>query len=346
MAKPKQNRLLVFLRDKQKKNYFKIFKEFVNLLLIKKEVPFYYFKYLYRKDITNYKDYVSTKEAYRIKYKDTFHKEEYLTIISNKLSFSIYCDWNGLPVPSLLSHNFESNFYYKGNHFKINDENELIDFFGMVLDKSEKDSLFIKPLSMYGGTGCFRISKENLNIDLLECAEFIMQNGCIHEEAVIQNEEINKIHSGCINTMRVETFIDKKGEIHILSAFMRFGIGKSHVDNAHSGGFYVGINLKNGTLRDIGHQYMEYGGAKYTIHPDSKFAFANFEIPYFKELCDLVIKGVQFLPDRYIGWDIAISNKGPVIIEANEYPSIFMADIAYGGYLKHPLYKGIIEEVS
>ena len=86
MAKPKQNRLLVFLRDKQKKNYFKIFKEFVNLLLIKKEVPFYYFKYLYRKDITNYKDYVSTKEAYRIKYKDTFQ----FIVIGTAFPFLVY----------------------------------------------------------------------------------------------------------------------------------------------------------------------------------------------------------------------------------------------------------------
>lgn len=346
MSNHTHNRILVFLKDNRKKNYFKIIQEFITLLIIKKEVPFYYFKYLYRKDIVNYKDYVSTKEAHRIKYKDIFHKEEYLTIISNKLSFSLFCEKNNLPVPKLASHNFESNFFYNGAFHKIRTKTDIINFFNMVFNNTGWENIFIKPVSSYGGKGCYRVNKKNIAEDVSECMQFVLKNSCIHEEAVIQHEKINQIHPGCINTIRVETFADKKGKIHILSAFMRFGIGESYVDNAHSGGFYVGIDLENGTLRQIGHQYMEYGGSEYKSHPDNDFVFANFEIPYFKEVCALVIKGVQFLPDRYIGWDIAISNKGPIIIEANEYPSIFMADIAYGGYLKHPLYKDIIAEVS
>ena len=127
---------------------------------------------------------------------------------------------------------------------------------------------------------------------------------------------------------------------------MRFGIGKSYVDNASSGGILIGIDLDQGTLKEIGHLKMKFGGTEYRKHPDSNFVFAGFKIPYFNEVCELVIKGVQYLPDRYIGWDIAISHKGPVIIEANEYPNIFTSDTLYGGYLKHPLYKGIIDEVS
>jgi hypothetical protein len=341
-----QNRLLVFLKDTNKKSYLKILKEVVHLSLLKKEIPFYYFKFLYRKEIVNYKDYVSTKEANRIKHKDTFHKEEHLSIISNKLSFSLYCEKNNLPVPKLISHNMGKNCYFNGEYYKVNSKKELLNFFKIVLDRSQREHLFVKPVSLYGGTGCYRISKSSLIKDVEESADFILLNGCIHEEMVIQHKDVNKIHSGCVNTLRVETFIDQNEEIHILSAFMRFGIGKSFVDNAHAGGFYVGIDLKKGTLNKIGHQYMEYGGAKLTQHPDSNFVFEGFKLPYFKEVCELIIKAVQFIPDRYIGWDIAISEIGPVIIEANEYPSIFMADLAYGGYLKHPLYKGIIAEVS
>ncbi len=45
-----------------------------------------------------------------------------------------------------------------------------------------------------------------------------------------------------------------------------------------------------------------------------------------------------------IGWDVAISENGPLIIEGNDNNSLFMSDIAYGGYLKHPLFKEILEE--
>ncbi len=318
----------------------------MTLLVIKKEIPFYYFKHLYKKDIVNYKDYVSTKEAYRIKYKDTFHKEEYVTIISNKLNFSLFCEHNQLPVPKLAGHNFETNFYSNGILYKVKTENEIVNFFDMVFSNTGWENIFIKPVSAYGGKGCYRINRKNIVKDVSACSQFILKNSCVHEEVVLQHDKINQIHPRCLNTLRLETFVDKKGEIHILSAFMRFGIGDSYVDNASSGGILVGIDFNKGALKEIGQVKMEFGGAEYKAHPNSKFVFANFEIPYFKEICDLVIKCVEFLPDRYIGWDIAISNNGPIIIEANEYPNIFTSDILYGGYLKHPLYKGIIKEVS
>ena len=222
----------------------------------------------------------------------------------------------------------------------------MIKFFEMVFEETGHNVLFLKPISLYGGTGCYRISKHNLEQDLSKNKDFILKNCCIHEEVVVQHEDVNKIHPNCVNTIRVETFIDKENQIHILSAFMRFGVGSGFVDNAHAGGFYVGIDLEEGRLKEKGHQYMEYGGAEYTQHPDSGFEFKGYKIPYFEEVKKLVVDAVKCLPDRYIGWDIAISEDGPVIIEANEYPSIFMADIAYGGYLKHPLYRGILDEVT
>lgn len=346
MGKPTQNRLLVLLKDKNKKSYLKIIKEFVHLAILKKEIPFYYFKYVYRKNVVNYKDFVSTKEANRIKYRDTFHKDEHLAIISNKLNFSLYCEKNNIPTPKLISHNFGKHFFLNGKMYPVHNEDDLVNFFKVVFEYYKKESLFVKPISMYGGIGCFLISKKNLKEDISQCASFVMENSCIHEELIIQHPEINKIHPGCINTVRMETFIDKEGQIHILSALMRFGIGKSIVDNAHSGGFYVGIDLEKGCLKNIGHQYMEFGGATLTSHPDNNFVFDGFKIPYCDEISELVTKAVQFLPDRYIGWDVAISADGPLIIEANEYPSIFITDIAYGGYLNHPIYKDIIKEVS
>ena len=323
-----------------------MFRESMFLWISKREIPFYYFKYLYRKNVVNYKDYISTKEASKIQHQDTFHRPEHLTIISNKLSFSIFCEKNKLPVPELISHNLDSSFIFEGEIFKVVTQQDLFDFFKHIFDKSNHQNIFVKPLSLYGGTGCFRINKNNLQDDISKCSDFVINNSCIHEAVVTQHPEINKIHADCINTIRMETFIDKEGNTHLLSAFMRFGVGTSFVDNAHAGGFYVGINLENGTLNKIGHQYMEYGGATLTAHPDNNFVFGGFKIPHFKEAVALTLKGVDYIPDRYIGWDIAISKDGPVIIEANEYPSIFMADIAYGGYRKHPLYKGILEEIK
>lgn len=342
MSKPTKNRFLIFLKDPNKKSIFKMFKESLHLWILRKEIPYYYFKYLYRKNVPNYLDYVSTKEANRIKFSDKYHFPELLSIISNKLSFSIYCTAKHLPVPELLSHNFNSNFILNGNSKTIKNKEGLEGFFQDVMKVKNTSTIFIKPLSLYGGTGCYKLSKTTFKEDIEKCADFILRNACVHEAFVLQHKDINTMHAGCINTIRMETFIDDSGKIHILSAFMRFGVGDSFVDNAHSGGFYVGINLESGSLNKLGHQYMEYGGGTFTHHPDSGIKLEGFKIPYFKETCKLVHRATTIIPDRYIGWDIAISNNGPIIIEANEYPSIFMADIAYGGYRRHPLYEDII----
>lgn len=346
MLNLKKNRLLVFLQDKRKKNYFKIFKECIYLWISKKEIPFYYFKYLYREDITNYKDYLSTKECRRIQFYPDYHKDKYISIMADKLKFSIFCSENNLPVPKLISHNSNSHFFYDEDKFNINNIEDLIGFFNHVFQKSDLKSIFIKPLSLFGGEGCFKVNKSTLHEDLKKNYISLLENDCIHEEVIIQHAAINKIHSDCINSIRIETYIDKVGTIHNLSGLMRFGVGNNVIDNSHAGGFFVSINLETGILGNIGHQFAEFGGGELIKHPDSNFIFEGFKLPFFKEICDLTIKATTYLPDRYIGWDIAISEKGPVIIEANERTNVSGADHAFGGYLKHPLFKEIISETK
>ncbi len=341
-----QNRLLKFFKDKRKKNVFKMFKESIYLLITKKEIPFYYFKYLYRKDVVNYKDYISTKEASRIHLSHLCNNLEYKTILSNKLNFSIFCQENNIPHSELVSYNLGFDFFYKDETFNVKTTKELYNFFNHIHNKSNNENIFIKPLSSFGGKGCFKINKSNLKDNINECSSYIIGNEYIHEKVIEQHREVSKIFSSAINTVRLLTFIDKNDKIHILTGYMRFGTGNSIVDNGGSGGFGVGINLETGTLNKFGDQDMKYGGNRYIAHPDSGFVFNGFKIPHFTKACELVIKATRYIPNRIIGWDIAILNDRPIVIEANENPSLFSADVHYGGLMKHPLFKDIIDEVN
>ncbi|MFK5878894.1 MAG: sugar-transfer associated ATP-grasp domain-containing protein [Flavobacteriaceae bacterium] len=344
--KEAQNRFLIFLKDKRKKSIFKMFWEASYLWISKREIPFYYFKYQYRKSVTNFKDYLSTKEGVRIQQGKQLHNDELISIISNKLSFSLYCKKNGLPIAKMVSYNLDSNFFFEGAVFKVKNSEDLFTFFNHVFDKTTLQSIFIKPLAQYGGAGCFKINKNNLKEDIEHCSEYIIGTGYIHEELIQQHEDINKIHRNCINSIRLLTYIDKNKIVNIIIAYMRFGVGKSVVDNVSSGGFQVGLNLKTGILQEKGYQDMEFGGAEFYEHPTSGFIFKDFKIPYFKEVLDLTNKASNFLPDRIIGWDIAITPNGPVLIEANEYPSIYAADIVYGGLKKHPKIIELLSELK
>ena len=59
----------------------------------------------------------------------------------------------------------------------------------------------------------------------------------------------------------------------------------------------------------------------YKRHPLTNKEFDSVCIKDVKEAFELCKKAALEVPEvRYVGWDIAFSNKGPVLVEGNEYP--------------------------
>lgn len=336
---------LVFRDKNAKKSLPKMLGEIIMLSFKKREAALIYGgKFLYRKNIKNYKDYLSVKESKRLNASLNLQKPEYASILRNKLSFALFCARYGIATPALLSHNFGGRFFYNNEMYMVKDHKGIIDFFKMVLADSGEKKLFIKALTAKGGQGCYILSLDNLGAKIKSIGEDLLNTSFIHQKIIVQHPEIDKIHSGCINSLRFITYIDREGVAHIVSVLMRFGSGDRVVDNASAGGFYVAIDLNTGKLSAEGHQFMRGGGNLVTAHPDSGCTFRDFEIPYFAEACALVLKATRYLPTRWVGWDIAIQPGGPTLIEGNDNPGMLTADIAYGGYLGHPLVREVVEE--
>ena len=81
----------------------------------------------------------------------------------------------------------------------------------------------------------------------------------------------------------------------------------------------------------------------YEEHPKTKIKFKNLKIPYVKESFEMALKAALEVPEvRYVGWDIAITKKGPVIVEGNEYPSY--AVVQY--YLFNDEHEGHLKQIA
>lgn len=340
------SRIHVFIKDRNKKSFLKIIKEVFVLLITKKEIPFYYFKFLYRKDVKNCSDYLSTKEVVAIGSSNILHKPQYRPLFTSKLFFALFCEKTSINTPKLISYNLGDSFCFDNKNEKINNKKELVLFYEKIFISLNIEELFFRPPSEYGGKGCFKLTKKALVSEIDSRYEMIMSGCFVHTEVINQHEEINRIHSKCVNTIRIISLITPKGGIEIVSAFMRFGVGDNCVDNSSSGGFYVGINLNDGTLKSSGLYLLEYGGGDIYEHPDSGFKFDGFKIPYFKEACKEVVNAVKMIPDRFIGWDVAITQNGPTIVEANWDPHIFSCGYVQGGLLKNQHIKNLIKELK
>jgi hypothetical protein len=132
MRNLKDKRIRVFLKDPNKKSYLKIAKEVLVLMAVKKEIPFYYFKYLFRKKVTNYLDYISTGELNKIGSNKKLHNTDYCSIFENKLFFALFCEEASLKTPKLISYNLGYSFFFNQKIQIINNKESLNSFLEMV----------------------------------------------------------------------------------------------------------------------------------------------------------------------------------------------------------------------
>ena len=204
--------------------------------------------------------------------------------------------------------------YYRREAILVRDVRDL-DTFVEFISKNRK--FFVKPLSQYGGKGvCCYNRKENDNAeDLLK--EFTKNGSVIIEQPISQAEGMAKFHPQSINTIRIVTARMKDG-IEIVQSSVRLGTGDSVVDN---GCLSAAIDTEAGIIITPGR--VAHGSGLYIIHPDTGVRILGSEIPEWDSLLNLAYELMnRFKKQRIVGWDLAYSVNGWVVVEANSCPSI------------------------
>lgn len=138
------------------------------------------------------------------------------------------------------------------------------------------------------------------------------------EEVIVNHPDVARVNPDSVNTLRVETCLDSKGEFHLLNVLFMVGSTKTIVSNCHSGGMMCHVDIKTGCIDNAGYNPK---GIWYEEHPVSKVKLRGYKLPYIDKLEDY-IKGVcQVMPNaRYVGWDVVITPNGFELIEGNYCP--------------------------
>lgn len=152
----------------------------------------------------------------------------------------------------------------------------------------------------------------------------------ILQKPVKQHKEINKLSPKCCNTIRIVTTC-KNGNIDVFSAVLRCGVSSTgNVDNWSCGGIAIGID-SNGLLKKHGYYKPDFGTVT-KQHPDTNIVFSGFKIPFYREAVELVKKAHYVLHQiPSIGWDVAITDNGPIIIEGNDNWEITLMQVCNKG---------------
>lgn len=101
---------------------------------------------------------------------------------------------------------------------------------------------------------------------------------------------------------------------------LRIGREGSFVDNMSAGGLFTKLSMDGRITHPC---YSAQGfGSIYTHHPDTNLPFIGIQVPMIDKVKELAIRMAEKNADaRYVGWDIAITPNGPVVIEGNNQPS-------------------------
>lgn len=243
-------------------------------------------------------------------------------LVDKVLFYKILKD-NNVPIP-------ETYFYTKDNNF-FNLEGNIVNDLSIY----ENKEMFIKASSGSGGQDAdiitFTSNKK-------------YKDGLIFQEMVKSNDYINKIAPvKAVQTLRVNTYLTKSGDIEYDSQFIKLPPKYAVSDNSFTGSIMVAINPNTGRLKKQG---ITKDGNKIrneyiTHHYDSDIKFENYQIPCWDEVKSVIEKLHSIFPDlRVIGWDIAVTDQGPVILEGNSVGNIFFEQL-----ISEPFYnKKMIQE--
>ena len=143
----------------------------------------------------------------------------------------------------------------------------------------------------------------------------------VFESVVRQTEQFAAFNASSVNTVRFMTALYPDGYAKVIATFIKIGRAGRCVDNAGGGGNVdVCVDVATGEIR---HAIQFDGWHKVKDidrHPDSGSLLNGVIIENWDSVKAEVIRFQQAFPYcKAAGWDIALTDDGPVVIEVNDF---------------------------
>jgi glutathione synthase/RimK-type ligase-like ATP-grasp enzyme len=248
------------------------------------------------------------------------------TPANNKLAFHLLLDKHNLPLAKILAVYGDVDPEIPGAEILSNP--------GSVrtfLRHTDHYPIFVKPVRGTQGkqtSALFSIENDDLKLSSgqrAELARFMEQldpagkGGILFQELLRPATETEAVCGRRLTSVRIIVIMTATGP-DILSAVWRVPTGANVTDNFScglNGNIIAGVELATGriqrTVRGIGWENIPVDR-----HPDTGVVFGNLELPEWRKAQSLCLDAAMLLPGLHLQhWDIALTDRGPVILEVN-----------------------------
>ena len=155
----------------------------------------------------------------------------------------------------------------------------------------------------------------------LTLSSVLGEEALIFESVVRQTDQFAAFNASSVNTVRFMTALYPDGSAKVIATFIKIGRAGRCVDNAGGGGNVdVCVDVETGEIR-YAIQFDGWHNVKdIDCHPDNGNLLNEVVIENWEAVKADVIRFQQAFPYcKVAGWDIAITDEGPVVIEINDF---------------------------
>lgn len=220
--------------------------------------------------------------------------------------------------------------------------------------------LFAKPVNYHGGqlterwqydsasgnysNGSISVPADQLWNALIQQASEIGldhpdRNARMVQPLLINHPDLKPLSRESLNTLRVCTVQFPDGRVEVYYAELRMGLGDEVNDTGENGIAGV-LDLESGRLL-AGISMTKYD-RRFPVHPDTGTKIEGRKFPLWEEVRTLCIGSHKAFPENpLVGWDVAVTPEGPLIVEANCNPYMNVPQVT----LNEPIANSIFTEV-
>lgn len=275
---------------------------------------------------------------------------------SSKLNIYRNLDKLNVPVPPVLSVIDTQELLSDDDHKVINNVHELKALFNQY---PEYETFIIKPIFGLKGQGIYIYerpsdqffhpdktpkSKEGVFPSIHELGREFYKPGYLVQPFLHAHPDVVAITgSRSLSTVRVTT-VRKDGEVCLLFAQMKLIFGESYIDNYNGGklgNVFSPVDILKGTMSGlVGVFFPDHERVPYwrTTEPVNGTQFQGIPVPCWDEIKQTVLRAASVYPNvNTIGWDVAATDSGVVVIEGNPYWGVGSTQLSHRKGIKPDL---------
>ncbi|MES1152640.1 MAG: sugar-transfer associated ATP-grasp domain-containing protein, partial [Dongia sp.] len=246
---------------------------------------------------------------------------------ANKVYFSAICRDNGLSASRVIA---------LAGGGKLHFIEEMTEF--------PPVDLFIKIKNGRGGRGAEKWSyvagsyrnSSGRSLTKAEFTDYVIQRARLEKRIVqyclVNHSSFSDINLGALATARILTLRNERGDIEPTHAVLRMPQRPgASVDNIHAGGIAAPVDLATGRLGRATDLGLRVTSRWHERHPETGAPILGRELPHWQAALDLCRRAHALIGDRVVvGWDVAILEDGPCLVEGNGKPDVDLMQRPHG----------------